>query len=139
MKRKIVVVDTNLLFSSLLPTTSAIRDMLIEAKYHFYAPNYIIGELFRHKEKIVKYTKLDENEFYTYFSLVTESVTFIPLDFISLPNRQKAYDLCNGIDIKDTAFVALALELNAPLWTGDKKLKAGLNERGYQQFFEVSL
>jgi len=30
----------------------------------------------------------------------------------------------------DTPFVAFALELDAPLWTGDKKLKKGLSEKG---------
>jgi len=30
----------------------------------------------------------------------------------------------------------LTLELNGWLWTGDKKLKAGLKRKGFDRFFE---
>ena len=56
---------------------------------------------------------------------------------ISLVSRQSAYDLCKTIDLKDTVFVALSFELNAPLWTGDKKLKKGLLAKGFTNFFEI--
>lgn len=42
----------------------------------------------------------------------------------------------NEIDINDVAYVALALELNGRLWTGDKPLKAGLIAKGFDRFFE---
>lgn len=59
------------------------------------------------------------------------------MDFISNESKQKAYDLCKDVDIKDTPFVALALELNSLFWTGDKKLKVGLAKLGYSNFFEM--
>jgi len=40
------------------------------------------------------------------------------------------------VDLKDTPFVALALHLDARLWTDDEELKAGLRARGFDQFFE---
>ncbi len=33
--------------------------------------------------------------------------------------------------MKDISFVALTLEMNAKLWTGDKKLYSGLREKGF--------
>jgi predicted nucleic acid-binding protein len=42
-----------------------------------------------------------------------------------------------GIDVKDTPFVALAIELKLPIWTGDKKLKEGLKELGFKDFWEL--
>lgn len=60
---------------------------------------------------------------------------YIPTDFISLESRQKAYDLCKDIDIKDTPFVALSIYLAIPLWTGDKKLKVGLSQKGFHDFY----
>lgn len=40
----------------------------------------------------------------------------------------KADDFTAGIDAKDTPYVALALHLGAPLWTGDLKLSKGLGK-----------
>lgn len=48
----------------------------------------------------------------------------------------EAYRLCKGIDEKDTPYVALALHMNARLWTDDEILKDGLRSRGFDQFFE---
>ena len=70
-----------------------------------------------------------------YFNAIIERIKFIPTDFISVACRQKAYDLCNDIDIKDTPFVALSIYLAIPLWTGDKKLKEGLRQKGFHDFY----
>ncbi len=40
--------------------------------------------------------------------------------------------LTHDFDIFDKPFVALSLELNAPLWTGDKKMVKGLNSKNFQ-------
>ena len=61
-----------------------------------------------------------------YFNGIIERLKFVPTDFISIDSRQKAYDLCKNIDIKDTPFIALAIDLGLQIWTGDKKLKDGL-------------
>jgi len=51
-------------------------------------------------------------------------------------DRQKAYDLCFDVDIKDTPFVSLSIDLAIPLWTGDKKLKDGLKQKGFHDFYD---
>lgn len=134
--KKSLVVDTNLIFSALLSNSSNIREILLDEAFTFYAPNYIISEIFAHQRKMLKYTKLKESDFFLIFNLIVENIRFTSLDFISLKNRQMAYDFCVDIDIKDTPFVSLALELEIPLWTGDKKLKNGLIKKGFTNFFE---
>lgn len=37
---------------------------------------------------------------------------------------------------KDTPFVALALEMEAQLWTRDQELKDGLRRKGFDRFFD---
>ena len=49
----------------------------------------------------------------------------------------RARRLCDGVDLKDTPFVALALHLDANLWTVDQELKRGLRAKGFDQFFEA--
>ena len=97
---------------------------------------FLISEIYKHKDKLIKHSKLTESEFYLYFNGIIELIKFIPTDFIGLESRQKAYDLCHDVDIKDTPFLALSIELAIPLWTGDKKLKEGLRKKGFQNFYE---
>jgi len=130
------VVDTNLVFSALIPRESRIRDLILDRSYSIYAPNFLITEVYKHKEKLLRNSRLNDDEFFEYFSGVSERIQFIPLEFISLENRQKAYDVCKDIDMKDIPFVALTFELGIKIWTGDKKLKEGLKARGVDIFFE---
>ena len=130
-----VVVDTNLIFSALIPKASQIRDILLEKNMTFYAPNYLIAEIYKHKTRIVSFSKLSEYEFYLYFNGVIERINFIPTDFIGTESRQKAYDLCKNVDLSDIPFVSLAIDLDIPLWTGDKKLKEGLKNQGFTNFY----
>lgn len=134
---KALVIDTNLIFSALISKSSNIRDILLGGQYELFAPNYIITEIFKHKEKILKYCKLSEDDFYIYLNGIIEQIRFTPLDFISLESRQQAYDLCKDIDVKDIPFVALSIELDVPLWTGDKKLIKGLEQKGFDRFFGI--
>lgn len=134
MKTKAVVVDTNLLFSALIPRASKIREYLLKPDVTFYAPNFLITEIYAHKEKLLLHSKLTEDEFYLFFDGLIERIKFLPISFISKESKQKAYELCKDIDVKDTPFVALAIQLNLPLWTGDKQLKQGLIAKGYDKF-----
>lgn len=135
MNTNSVVVDTNLIFSALIPRASQIRELFFENKLTFYSPNYLITEIYKHKDKLFKNSKLTESEFYLYFNGIIERIKFIPIDLIGIESRQKAYDLCHDVDIKDTPFVALSIELDIPIWTGDKKLKDGLKLKGFNNFF----
>lgn len=136
MNYKSAVIDTNLIFSALIPHKSKIRDYLFDKELTFYTPNYLISEIYKHKEKLIGNSKLTEDEFYIYFNGIIEQINFVPKELISIDSRQKAYDYCKDIDIKDTPFLALALELNVPFWTGDKKLKEGLIRKGFTSFFK---
>jgi predicted nucleic acid-binding protein len=130
-----VVVDTNLIFSALIPKASKIREIIFESNMSFYSPNFLITEIYTHKENLLKCSKLTESEFYLYFNGIIERVKFVPVDFISKESRQKAYLLCKDVDIKDTPFIALSIDLGIPLWTGDRKLKEGLRLKGFQNFY----
>ena len=132
-----IVVDTNIIFSSLLAKSSELRDILIESNNQYYSPNFVFVELYKHKEKIQKYCKLSDIELYEYLNGILEKIHFITTDLISTESKQKAYNFCIDIDLKDTPFLALAIEIKAKLWTGDEKLKKELRKKGYDAFFEI--
>ncbi len=134
---KHIVIDTNIVFKALRLKNSFIREVLNQSKYHFYAPKFLLVEIFKHKEKLLKNNTQLEDEFYEYLNLLLQKITFVNEDLISIGNYMEAYRLCKDIDEKDTPFIALALELGCDLWTFDQPIKSGLKNKGFHSFFEV--
>ena len=130
-----IVIDTNILFSSLLSKSSKLRKILLNKDYQFFSPNFVFVEIFKHKEKILKYTKSSEVEVYEYLNEILKKIHFVNEEIISKENRQRAYELCVDIDKEDIPMIALAIELNADVWTGDTTLREGLNKKGFIKFF----
>lgn len=94
-------------------------------------------ELYKHKEKLTKLSKLSENDILNYLQMLVEHITFVGNETVCSENKGYAYTLCVEVDPKDTPFVALAIELNALLWTGDKRLKTHLLQKGFYSFFDA--
>ena len=88
-----VVVDTNLIFASLIPKASKIPEVLFESQITFYATNFLISEIYKHFDKLLAAAKLDESDFHIYFNSLFHKIQFIPIDFIATESRQKAYEL----------------------------------------------
>lgn len=132
MNRKIII-DSNILFSALLNLDSKIGQiLLIGNKYFdFYAPGYIREEIFEYKDKIMKYSFMNEIEFIETYELLMHEIRVMNSKLIPTEFYNKALNLCKDVDINDTIFVALSEYLRARLWTGDKKLKSGLEPKGY--------
>lgn len=127
-----LVVDTNIVFSTLLNPNSAIGEILmnLQDEFTFYAPDLLKEELQRYSAKIATYSKLSETDLSNIQTLVLSSINFISEDLISHESWEKAFALTKNIDEDDTPFVALSIELNTKLWTGDKILLKGLTQKG---------
>ena len=130
-----VVVDTNILFSSFLSKNSRHRDLLFDETHEFYSPNFVFLEIFRHKEKILKCAKESEEEVYGFLGKILKKINFVKEEVVSAENYEKADALCKGKDESDVPFVALALEIDGYLLTGDEKLKKELKRKGFDRFF----
>ncbi len=102
-----------------------------------YAPNYVFVELFKYKEKILQNAKAAENDVYEYLTTILGHFHFVHPEFISKEHRHAAHVLCHDIDPDGIPFVALTLQLNTLLWTGDNTLKNGLIHKGFDTFFDV--
>lgn len=136
---KKIIIDSNILFSALRGTHSRTRNRILNSKDQYYAPNFLIGEIFRHKERILKKSKASEEETYEFLFKILNRINFINEENISTVNFITAYRLCKGIDENDTAFVALSLELGFELWTRDQVLKDGLIKNGFNNFYDEKL
>ncbi len=132
-----IVIDTNIMFSTLLSKNSDREEALFRKGHQFFAPNFAFREIYEKKEKIQCYTRRPSQDFYVTFEQLIQVVRFVRDAEVSISSKQEAFRLCRDVDEKDTPFVALALDLHASLWTGDKKLKAHLLAGGYTDFFKL--
>jgi len=128
----IIVVDSNIIFSGLLNSEGTISDLLLNSQeiFHFYSPSFLLDEIEKHQSKILKASRISIEELNFLKLLIFKNIIFIDLENIKNENWKKAIELTEGIDEFDAPFIALALELNGKLWTGDKKLTKGLANKG---------
>jgi len=106
MKKRIII-DTNIIFKALRSQYSKYRDIMDKTDLEFYCPNYLIRELFKHKERLLKASKVGEEEVYELLEKTLQRINFVNEEFISTTNLIHAHRLCSDIDEKDTLFIAL--------------------------------
>jgi predicted nucleic acid-binding protein len=128
-----IIVDSNIIFSALLNQYSSISEMLFSKKFDFVMPKYAYIELFKFKEKITKYSHHSEEEILEVLYKLLKNINIFDENMITTNTLKKAYQLVKDIDEKDIVFVALAIELDGVLWTGDKKLVNGLQKKGFNK------
>lgn len=128
-----LVVDTNIVMSALMTPEGRIGKTILDIsnKVQLIACHYLYVELFHHKDKILKINKMPESDFLELLLHLLNRFEFISEERIPSEHWQQAIHLVADIDPKDTAHVALALHLNAPLWTGDQTLITGLRAKGF--------
>lgn len=134
--RPCVVIDANRIFSELIAANHQLRRALTSLPgTRFICPKYVFVEIFKHKERIADASGLSEPELLSLLHSILERIEFIDEDSIRLGSWTEAWRLCRDVDENDTAYVALAVDQDADLWTGDRVLEAGLRKKGFTRFF----
>lgn len=129
-----IVVDTNIVFSTILNSSSRIADLLFNSDKHFqfYSCNYLRYELNNNWEKLKRISKLTDEQLNLSYTLVLSKIAFINEESIPSNIWLDSEIITKDIDIDDTDFVALTTYLDATLWTGDLVLLNGLKKNGYK-------
>ena len=135
-----IIVDTNIVFSAILNSNSRIGKILLNSKEHFqfFTCNYLRTEIQRHRNKLLKLTKLTEDQLSELEDLITQHVTFIDERLIPQDLLIKTEIQLKAIDPDDTVFVALTKHLEGKLWTGDLQLYNGLNAKHFKNIILTS-
>lgn len=119
-----VVVDVNVVVSSLVikgvPFTAFILNKLLR-QFEFVAPELLLAEFEKHEERLLKETRLSRQEFSDVVELLFEEISLVPSSQFSefLPSARVSLSAHK----KDAPYLALALKLNCPIFSGDKVLK----------------
>jgi predicted nucleic acid-binding protein len=130
-----IVVDTNIIFSALVNKKSKIATFLLEPNHPLVMPKFGFVELFKHKEKICAASKHSQDEVLEILYELIRHIEFFDENSISTSALKGAWELVKDIDPKDMLFIALTLEVDGLLWTGDTKLRTGLESRGFNSFY----
>ncbi len=130
-----IVVDTNIIFSALLNSNGTIGEVLFNSNdcFEFYSCGYMRYEIQKHWEKLKKISKLSEQQLQIAYQQVVSKLKFINEEIIPQETWIIAEEITKNIDIDDTDFVAMALFLEATLWTGDKVLYNGLKALDFKE------
>ncbi len=131
----VIVIDANILFSALVTPNNRLANLLAHPKLlaKRISCHFLLAELYRHQPKIAKYAKKTEDaiaqdihEYMKYIRLYDETL-------IQDVYWQEAERLTVGVDRYDMSYVALTLQTDGLLWTGDKKLSAHLTTMGFDK------
>ncbi|GAB2562761.1 PIN domain-containing protein [Spirosoma areae] len=123
------IVDANVLFSCLISGRDYYLTFLSDNR--IFTIDFVFEELQLHQEIIAQRTRIPSDQFQKFILTVFERITVVPNLLISTQNYYQAFMFCRDIDPKDTAYVALSLQLNIPLLTRDKPLVEGLRAKGF--------
>ena len=129
-----IVVDTNIIFSSLLKTQTTFGQIIFNSDdiFEFYSAQYMRTEIRNHWDKLKKISKLTGKQLEeSYYTLLTK-ISFINEELIPQKIWEDSETITDGVDIDDTGFVALTKHLKGKLWTGDKTLRDGLKSKGFK-------
>ncbi|MBI3033294.1 PIN domain-containing protein [Candidatus Woesearchaeota archaeon] len=114
-----VIIDANVIIAMLVKPGKPI-DLFFDSRLSIFAPQLLFEELEQNKEELMSKSSLIREEYEWLLTILAHSIQIIPeQDFLSY--REKADKICP--DPKDMVYFALALYLNCPIWTNEKKLK----------------
>lgn len=135
-----IVVDTNIIFSALLNSNSTIGDILFNSDtyFQFYSCSYMRLEIQKHWEKLLKISKLSDEQLQVSYLQILSKINFINEEIIPLSIWLHSEKITKNIDIDDTDFVALTKFLEATLWTGDKVLYRGLKSAKFKSVINTN-
>jgi predicted nucleic acid-binding protein len=136
----IIIVDSNILFSACISPNSKISEILFSPLPHIQRIScyYAIAELFKHQKRIIKLSKLSPDKLNLLFYAMLRQVEFLNENMIDAKNWREADALTSGVDSNDISFVALALQKNGCLWTGDKKLTEHLRKNNFNEVINTT-
>ena len=114
-----LIVDTNIIVAGLIKDAIT-RQLLIHPDLELYTPEFTLVEIKKHKNVLLKKSRLGKEDFSILFEGVISKIIVVPIeDFKSYIS--KANDIMEQIDVYDIPFLALALSFdNDGIWSHDK-------------------
>jgi len=111
------VVDTTELVSFMLNPHGLAGRIIRSLVLDLYAPYVAIDEIWKHKDEWFK--KRPNLSLADFTDTISSYIKVVPIDRNG-PEYTTAYKQMKDIDPNDTEFIALALQINSPVWSEDE-------------------
>ena len=125
------VIDANVLMSILISGKGGYRPIL--SFHNFIVPDFALIEIEKYNNVLKHKTKMSQNQLIEWTYFVFSKLTILPQYVLDNEILEKSTILLEKIDLKDTTYVALAMQLDLPLLTRDKPLYEGLKKQGFKK------
>ncbi len=125
------VIDANVLMGILISGKASYRQVL--RFYNFVLPDFALIEVDKYRNVILDKTKKSDDELIAWTTFVFANLNILPQYILKRESIEKANRLLANIDMKDTSYVALALQLDLVLLTRDIPLYKGLKKLGFRK------
>ena len=113
------VVDANVIFSVLISSEGKTTELFFSTSMRLYAPEFLFEEIEKYKGEILRKSGLTEVDFNLALAIIKSRIRIIPSSEFS-SHVADAERTCP--DPNDREYFALALSLDCPIWSNDKKL-----------------
>ena len=107
------------MFAALIKKSTT-ADLLITGDFRLYAPEFLLTEFQKYEDLILKKTHRSHKEFNQFLTFLKRKIKIVPQKKIN-PFLEKAKKI--SPDPKDIVYIALALAIDAKIWSNDKRLK----------------
>jgi len=114
----ILIIDSNRLIAGLLKDSVA-RRIILHRDLRFYAPDFIICEIQKHRKYLAYKIKQSEDQIDVIMYSLLENITLIPYEEFE-SQMDAAEKIMRDIDPKDASFLAVGMTVRADgIWTED--------------------
>lgn len=114
-----LIVDTNKILSALIKDGKD-RKIISSQNIDFFTLDYVLEEINKYRQYIVKKSGLSEEEIGTLLTLFMENISIVSDEKVK-SKIGEAKNMMKNIDIKDSPIMACALAIpNNGMWTQDK-------------------
>jgi predicted nucleic acid-binding protein len=124
----------------MLNTNSQLARILLQPKtrLNFYSTERLLLEIEEHSKKLKNISGYSEPEFKRIFEIFTRKIRFINVQLIPKEIYLRSLSLTENVDVDDTEFVALTEHIKGKLWSGDKELRKGLENKNWNKFISTT-
>ncbi len=132
-----IIVDTNIIIRILIKPDGIVADLFypLKSKHELYLSSKSLEEINKHKLRLVKSSKLTNEEFEVLLTMIVSNVSIVPLSIIPTSVFVKALQFTASVDYDNVSFVATTLFIEGFLWTSDRPLFDGLKKKGMSAVF----
>ena len=113
-----LILDTNILIAALI-RKSITREILIHPDMEYLVSEFTFNEIELHKDEILQKSGLSKDDLESLFDHLKDNLILVPDEEIK--HKEKALQIMQDIDDKDSVFIAIALStFNDGIWSEDK-------------------